>query len=390
MAFDPGAQAGRVARGRVLDVRAPRLTVQVDTRVETLSVDVHCGDAASCRPGDLVEVERDTGVVRRVFAHPTGEFPEPGSDALRLMRDGGAGWVRLAQRARLLQRTREWFAGAGFLEVDTPLVVPSAGTETHLAAVPALLTEAPGAPPTQRYLVTSPEYHMKRLLAAGAPPIYQIGKVFRDGERGHLHRPEFTMLEWYRPWAGYEAIMADCEAWLRHLAGGDTLTFRGRTIDLTPPWPRISFKQALRERGGVADPDALSPEDQLAVHVDKVEPTLGQTRPELLTEWPIAMASLARPAPHDPSVAERFELFVAGLELGNAFGELTDAAEQRRRCEADNAERRALGRPEYPIDEDFLGALEQGLPPSAGIAVGLDRVLMLLTDAARIDDVLSF
>src|SRR5690606_24020447 len=121
---------------------------------------------------------------------------------------------------------------------------------------------------------------------------YQICKVFRDGERGGLHRPEFTMIEWYRPWAGYEAIMDDCERWLRHLAGSDVLTVRGRRIDLARPWPRLTFKQALRERGGVTDPDALTPDEQLAVHVERVEPTLGMDRPEFLTEWPIAMASL--------------------------------------------------------------------------------------------------
>jgi lysyl-tRNA synthetase class 2 len=149
-------------------------------------------------------------------------------------------------------------------------------------------------------------------------------------------------------------------------------------------------RDALRELGGVADPDALSPEQQLEVIVDRVEPQLGRERPVFLTHFPLALASLARPAPDDPGASERFELFLGGLELGNGFGELTDAAEQRRRCQADNAERRALGLPELPLDEDFLGALAEGMPPSAGIAVGLDRVVMLLADAATIDEVLAF
>lgn len=341
---------------------------------------VACADAQRFRPGDAVRLTPDGP--QRVWAHPTGEWPPSGSDALRLMQ--GDRWTKLRRRARVMSETRAFFNGAGFLEVETPAVVPSAGTEVHLDPVEAQLFGE------DRYLVTSPEYHMKRLLAAGAPAIYQLCKVWRDGERGVRHRPEFTMLEWYRPFADYHALMADCEAWLLELAGTTSLTYRGRQLDLTPPWRRLTFREALRERGGVADPDALSPDEQERVLMDRVEPTLGAECPEFLIEYPISMASLARPKPDDPTVAERVELFVGGLELGNGFSELTDAAVQRERCESENATRRQLGKREYPLDEEFLDALAEGMPPSAGIAVGMDRVVMLLTDAASIDDVVGF
>ena len=372
-------------RGRVLAATADELTLLADGQVRRISGVVGC-----CRPGDLVTLQRtgdETWAAEIAFHHPNGEFPSPGSDAMAF---SGGRFAALHKRAAILDRTRAWFRDAGFLEVETPLLVASPGTEVHLDPVGATLTPRPGAAPEPRWLITSPELHMKRLLAAGAPPIFQLARVFRDGERGHNHRPEFTMLEWYRPWASYAALMDDCEGWIRALAGADRIAYRGQPLDLTPPWPRVRFYDALRERAGLVEPERLDPDQQLFAFVDRVEQTLGAERPEFLIEWPIAMASLARPAAHDPRVAERFELFVAGLELANAFGELTDAAEQRRRCEAENAERRVQGRPELPLDEAFLAALAEGMPPSAGIAVGMDRVVMLLTDAAAIDDVMAF
>jgi len=374
-----------MTHGRVLAFGAGELTLAQAGRVEHFDEVV-----GACRPGDLVSLQRNSAGALQIevaFHHPTGEFPAPGSDALVYLRGR---FAALQKRAALLDRTRAWFRERGFLEVETPLLVASPGTEVHLDPVPATLIPGPGAAPEPRWLITSPELHMKRLLAAGAPPIFQFARVFRDGERGANHRPEFTMLEWYRPWERYEALMDDCEAWLRDLAGGDRLTYQGRSLDLSPGWPRVRFYDALRERAGLVDPERLDPDAQLGAFVDHVEPTLGQDRPEFLIEWPIAMASLARPAPHDPRVAERFELFIAGLELGNAFGELTDVAEQRRRCVAENDERRAQGRPELPVDEAFLAALSEGMPPSSGIAVGLDRVVMLMADAGHIDDVLAF
>lgn len=378
---DPGPS---IARGRVVAVRDEGLILWEAGRATS----VRCERPSHVAPGDLVTVV--DGVVR-VVTRGSGEWPpsrgEPGSDLARFT---PVRFERLAKRARLTRALRAWFDEKGFLEVETPLVVPSPGTEVHLDPVSVRLSEGPGRAVDPRWLITSPEYAMKRLLAAGAPPIYQICKVFRDGERGGNHRPEFTMLEWYRPWVdGYACLMRDCEELFLALAG-DTLSWRGRSYDLRAPWPRHTFHELLRERADIADPYALDPDAQLFAWVDRVETTLGLERPELVIEWPVALASLSRVKADDPRVAERFELYLGRLELANAFAELTDANEQRRRCEEDNAERMRTGRPTLPLDEDFLGALAAGMPPSAGIALGLDRLMMVLTDAATIDEVLAF
>ncbi|MEZ4268271.1 MAG: EF-P lysine aminoacylase EpmA [Myxococcota bacterium] len=343
---------------------------------------VRAAAVAGARAGDLV----DAG--RVVFRHPTGVWPAPLSDGARFA--DTARWRRLQRRAELIARTRAFFEARGFMAVETPLVVDTPGTEVHIAPTAVQQAVAPGEPPRTRWLIPSPELHMKRLLAGGSGPIYQLTRVFRDGERGQHHRAEFSMLEWYRPWAGIDALMEDCEAWLSELAPSGQVPWQGRTLDLRPPWPRIPFLSALRERAGVSEPDRLSPDEQLAAFVEHVEPTLGQRGPEFLVDWPIALASLARANPTNPAVAERFELFCGGLELANAFGELCDAEEQRRRCNAENDERRALGLPQLPLDEAFLQALSEGLPPSAGIAAGMDRVVMLLLGAEDIDEVLTF
>ncbi len=373
--------------GRVLALDAGTALVWSEGRVARVTIvgpptiDLRVGDLVVVRDGIAEVVHRGDGT------WPPGDG-RPGADLGRFLGDR---WRVLAARSRLLAATRNWFAHQGFLEVETPLLVPSAGTEVHVDPVTATLHPRPGAGPENRYLITSPEYAMKRLLAAGAGPIYQLGRVFRDGERGRRHRPEFTLLEWYRPWVdGYDAILEDCEQLLRTLAGADAITWQGRAFDLTPPFPRIAFFDALRERADMAHPEDLDPERWLQAYVERVEATLGVERPEFLVRWPRALASLARAAPDDARVAERVELYVGGLELGNGFAELTDPVEQRARCEAENTERRALGKPAMPIDEDFLGALQAGMPPSAGIAVGFDRLVMLLADAASIDDVIAF
>ena len=344
------------------------------------------GDASTHKPGDLITL--NAGHARPYWPHPAGEFPNPSSPDRRL--HAPALWARLAQRADVLQRVRAFFTGEAFLEVETPLVVVSPGTEVHLAPTRVMQQEAPGERAQPRYLITSPEYHMKRLLAAGAPPIFQICKTFRDGERGAHHRPEFTMLEWYRPWSTLSAILDDCEALLMAISPSHQLTYQGQSIDLTPPWPRTPFLTLLRERGGIQNPEKLPVEEQLHAFVSRVERDLGRERPEFVVDYPIQMASLAQPGADDPSLAERAELYIAGLELANAFGELADPDEQRRRCEDDNVERRSLGLPELPLDEDFLSALSEGLPPSGGIALGVDRLVMLLCDAPAIDDILCF
>ena len=386
-----GGPESRLARrfGRVLAVSGDAFVVLEHGAgsVTTFAGEVLGGDAIA--PGDLVALER--GEVRRLVAGPGVWPPDPGSPGADLARLSADTWARLARRAEIVKAPRRWFEAEGFHEVETPILVPSAGTETHLDPVAVTLHPEPGAAPETRWLITSPEYAMKRLLAGGAGPIWQLTKVFRDGERGRNHRPEFSILEWYRPFVDdYGVLMEDCESLVRTLNGGDRLRWRGVDYDLAPPWPRHRFFDLLRERADIAHPEELDVERWLQALVDRIEPTLGRERPEFLIEWPVQMASLARRNRERPDVADRFELYIGRLELGNAFAELTDAAEQRARCVAENAERRADDKPEMPLDEDFRGALQAGLPPSAGIAVGFDRLVMVLSDASSIDDVLAF
>jgi lysyl-tRNA synthetase class 2 len=238
---------------------------------------------------------------------------------------------------------------------------------------------------------------MKKLLAAGETRIFQLARVFRNAERSATHHPEFTMLEWYRAGSDYTRLMDDCEALVRcalAAAGRERLEFRGATCDPRLPFERLSVAEAFAKHAG-RDVFALeatgtdSDEDAFfRVLLNEVEPKLGIGRPTLLYDWPIALGALARAKPGDPRVAERVELFVAGLELANGFSELTDAAEQRQRFERDVAEKARLYGERYPIDGDFLAALEHGLPASAGMALGFDRLVMCATGAERIEDVL--
>jgi elongation factor P--(R)-beta-lysine ligase len=309
----------------------------------------------------------------------------------------------LAARARILAAIRAFFAARDFVEVDTPSLQASPGIEPHLRAFATRLD-----PPEPRtlYLHTSPEFAMKKLLAAGMERIFQLAHVFRTGDRGSLHHPEFTMLEWYRAHATYREPMADCEALLRAVAGRAALRWRGIECDPASPWQYLSVAEAFARhtgidlmvtcpenlaaladaarRIGVAPHDGDTWEDLFfRIFLDRIEPKLGIGAPTILYDYPLSMAALARQKPEDPRVAERFELYVCGLELANAFGELTDAAEQRRRFEAAQARQSEP----YPIDEDFLAAVAQ-MPPAAGIALGVDRLVMLVTGAERIEDVL--
>jgi lysyl-tRNA synthetase class 2 len=301
---------------------------------------------------------------------------------------GRARQERLFARAALIAEVRRFFHERSFLEVETPLAVPSPGLDLHLSAL-ELKTSKPA-----RYLITSPEYQMKRLLAGGLERIVQIGKCFRDDEIGERHQPEFTMVEWYRAWADVEAVMRDTEELVAHVAEARSgrrvlLTAQGE-IDVTPPWPRLTVREAFARYAGLGLDDVVSDETRFyRVLVEQVEPALTELGAVFLCEYPASMASLARKKPGDPRVAERFEAYVGGIELCNGFGELTDAQEQRSRLLHDQAERARLGLPVYPIDERFLGALEEGIPPSAGNALGLDRLIMLALGAAHIEDVLA-
>lgn len=306
----------------------------------------------------------------------------------------------LLSRARLKSAMRAWFDGEGFFEVETNLVQPSPGNETHLHAA-SVTWMAQDALHRSGYLHTSPEFAMKKLIAAGETRIYQFAPVFRAREESRLHAPEFTMLEWYRAGADYTVLMADCAAFLALAAdttGRREWHFRGSTCDATAAPERISVSEAFSRHAGIALERVLEDEARFAAAVEsiglriapddtwgdlfsrvvseKIEPNLGLGRPTLLDRYPICEAALARPCPDDARFAERFELYLCGVELANAFGELTDAQEQRARFEADMAEKLRLYGEIYPLDEDFLAALAV-MPPASGIALGFDRLAML-------------
>ncbi len=305
--------------------------------------------------------------------------------------------ARLEVRARIATGLRAHFASAGFVEVETPALQISPGLEPHLFAFETSL-RAPGRPGARaRYLHTSPEFAMKKLLVAGVPRLFQLSHAFRNAERSSTHHPEFTMLEWYRAGCDYTALMDDCEALLRvalEAGGRERLVHRGIECDARQPAERLSVPDAFAKHAGL-DVFALEAgagdtyEDRFfRVLLNEIEPKLGVGRPTLLYDWPIALGALARAKPGDARVAERVELYVSGFEIANGFSELTDAAEQRRRFERDLAEKARLYGERYPIDDDFLAALEHGLPASAGMALGFDRLVMCATGAERIEDVL--
>ncbi|MCM2265394.1 MAG: EF-P lysine aminoacylase EpmA [Desulfuromonadales bacterium] len=284
----------------------------------------------------------------------------------------------LEKRARILQQVRAFFVGHGLLEVETPQRIPANAPELHIDAI-----EADGA-----VLHTSPELAMKRLLAAGYPDLFQLCRVWRFGERGDRHLPEFTMLEWYRRDADYTKLMTDCENLLLHLVPSGRLAWQGTAIDLTPPWPRLSVTDAFNRHASCSAAEALTAGRFDEVLTAEVEPRLG-TAPLFLIDYPVPLAALARIKPGAPMVAERCELYLGGLELANGFSELTDPVEQRARFVADELERRAAGKMPRPLPEPYLDELA-GLPPCAGIALGIDRLVMLLTTAVEIGEVVAF
>ncbi len=304
----------------------------------------------------------------------------------------------LAARSRALDVVRDYFRGQGFLEVDTPLLVPCPGLDPNVDSLGSVTRGE-----RVDWLITSPELHMKRLLVGGLPRIFQLARCFRAEELGRHHEPEFTMLEWYRAFAGYEEALCDTEQIVsrvvRALAGDAFARVREadasvRFVDVTPPFERVSVRAAFAEHAGVSDAVRLAQEDEaryFELLVERVEPALTKLpRPVFLVDYPASQAALARRRPSDPTVAERFELYVGGVELSNGFGELTDAAEQRRRFEAERARRGAVGAPAYPLDERFLGALEEGMPPATGNALGFDRLVMLALGAGALSDVFAF
>jgi elongation factor P--(R)-beta-lysine ligase len=296
---------------------------------------------------------------------------------------------RLSERARVLSTVRGFFDARGFLEVETPAMVHSPGMDLALDAF-----EVAGSDPGPRWLITSPEYHMKRLLAEGEPRIYQIARCFRRGEFGRLHNPEFTMLEWYRKGATIFEVARDTEQLVAAVTGG-YVRLGNRTIDVRPPLERMTVCEAFAQFAGFSRDETLfsaadDPDRYFRAMVDLVEPALARLeRGVFLVDYPATQASLARKKPGEPEVAERFELYVAGVELCNGFGELVDPIEQRSRFEQDQSHRRERGLPVYPIDECLLAALAF-LPPSGGNALGLDRLVALSSGTTTISEVIAF
>jgi len=325
----------------------------------------------------------------------------------------------LEQRALILAAIRSYFLSEKFFEVETPALQISPGLEPHLKAFKTELENPFGMDPETLYLHTSPEFTMKKLLVAGAGNIFQLARCYRNSERSSTHHPEFTMLEWYRVHASYEKIMDDCVALLRAcmktIPSCSIFTWNNVRCDPSKEWERISVCDAFlkyteidlmktidkhevpsREKlAAAANAIGISVQEKdswedifFRIFLERIEGKLGIGVPTILYDYPISMAALSRPKPTDSRFAERFELYICGLELANAFCELTDARVQRRRFEEDMNKEEKLYGIRYPIDEDFLSALEFGYPESSGIALGIDRLVMLVTGAKHIDDVL--
>jgi len=329
----------------------------------------------------------------------------------------------LMVRNHVVVATRQFFAEREFVEVETPALQVSPGMEPHLTAFATQLFEPFAEAYTRTlYLHTSPEFAMKKLLTGGMEKIFQLARVWRNGERSSTHHPEFTMLEWYRAEAGWREIAGDCENLVKCVvlqahpnADSRQFNWRGQACDPLAPWHYLSVVEAFERYCGIdilaTAPDPLYPEAALlrveaqraGVRIDpddqwdeiffrlfleKIEPNLGFGAPTVLYDWPLSMAALARQNPDDNRVAERFEIFVCGVELANGFGELTDAIEQRRRFEAEIVRKQEIAGYSYPIDEDFLDALASGMPEASGIALGFDRLVMLCAGAETIEDVL--
>lgn len=342
-------------------------------------------------PGDLVVLEGayDGQQLQGALVLERTPCPEPRGDG-DLARFVWHGVGRnLQARARALAAVRGYFAREHFLEVETPQRVPAPGVDLHLDAIPA----------HGGYLITSPELHMKRLLAAGFPRIFQVARASRLDELGRLHEPEFAMLEWYRAFAGLSQMLADTEQLVRLVAecvSGEAHLFgpSGQRYELELPFQRITVRDAFREHAGIADAVDLAHSDEaryFELLVGRVEPALArEPKPLFLWKYPANQAALARLSAEDASVAERFELYVAGVELCNGFDELTDASEQRTRFEQDALRRVAEGRAVYPIDERFLAGLSSGMPRAGGNALGFDRLLMLASGARELADVIAF
>ncbi|MEN6620752.1 MAG: EF-P lysine aminoacylase EpmA [Smithella sp.] len=289
----------------------------------------------------------------------------------------------LQLRARLIQSIRRFFINNHFLEIETPVRIPAPAPEEYIEALPS----------ADWFLQTSPELCMKRLLSAGFPRIFQFCKCFRAGERGQMHLPEFTMLEWYVAGFDYQQLMNQCEEMIIKVANdlgfAGSLSYKKRWINLIPPWEKITVRKAFEKYAPVTLDEALNKDRFDEILVENIEPNLGLNNPSFLYDYPTRLGALARIKKYDNSVAERFELYIGGVELANGFSELTDSAEQRLRFEKAQQLRAQKGYAAYPMPEKFLTSLEQ-MPESAGIAVGIDRLAMIFAGVQCIDEVVAF
>lgn len=340
-------------------------------------------------------------------------------------------WQRLRQHPELLDQylvreqvyvgIRQFFTQQDFHEVETPYLVAHPGTEPYLDFFSTQINLQTDAKDLQKqlYLITSPELQMKKLVVAGLTKVFQLGKSFRNHEGlSSFHNPEFTILEWYRSQANYTDIMTDCEQLMTHLikmirgGDGEELIYQNRKLEMSLPWLRISVSAAFQKYAEIGQQTLLD-EDLLRaaatkkgyaqaqtatweevynqIFLNEIEPALAQlNRPIFVTDYPLSQAALSKKKTDDPRFAERFELYLGGIELANAFTELTDPIENEQRAQADMRERSRLGKPTYQFDEDYIQALEIGLPPTGGIALGVDRLIMLLADVKSIQETMFF
>jgi lysyl-tRNA synthetase class 2 len=410
----PSSQSNTIS-GRVLALEASdRIVVLDGSDQHVVCVPASAVDLA---PGDLVSIEVDRDRegafvarnVQRVFRPVRAPFT-PGTETHALLADGKLD--RLIVRDRIVRAIREHFDREGSLEVNTPTMATSPGLDLHLHAFevvrpvvsrhqPDESGRMPSLPPLgipHAYLITSPEYHMKRLLVGGVRRCHQFAKCFRVDEDGARHEPEFTMLEWYRAWDDMHTMLDDTFAIVCAAASAtgspDRLRVKGRSVPLDQGYDVITVREAFaRWAPEVRDPIGLARDDEdmyFAHLVDRIEPNLGVERPAFLVAFAARHASLARLNPDDASVCDRFELNVNGIELSNGFVELTDPDEQRERLERDQRERVDAGLPVYPIDERFLAALDEGMPPAVGYALGFDRLVAMATGRDAIADGIAF
>lgn len=337
-------------------------------------------------------------------------------------------WQSYLVREKVIDAIRTYFKGEGFHEVEVPLLLPTPSTEPFLEVFKTELIDDQGHK-WDGFLPSSPEFALKKLLAAGSGSIFTITKSFRNGEgRSSRHNPEFSILEWYRTPGDYMDVARDFEGLMRFVSNKvrprrlqveseptrsdlEGLKYQGKKYDLSSPWERVSVSEAFEKYAGIDTETMLDKEKLLLagkkkgyqvddsttweeiwnqIIANEIEPKLGQKGPTILYDYPVSQAALSKKKVNDPRFAERFEVFMAGMELGNCFSELTDSKEQEARCLADLAERKALGKTEYPMDRDFIEALKMGMPETGGIAVGVDRLVALFADAQDIADTLFF